>query len=76
MESTFCTIRDDEKQHWNTLCNLVQHGTIQAAASDTAIQSKTRLHRHPQPLFVEYSNQLLSSIFIIIIIITHITLPL
>jgi hypothetical protein len=38
---TFCNIRDDEKQHENTLCNLVQNGTIKAAASDTAIQSTT-----------------------------------
>jgi len=31
----FCNIRDDEKEHWKTLCNLVQFGDMQGcAASD------------------------------------------
>ncbi|KAG7337780.1 alternative oxidase-domain containing protein [Nitzschia inconspicua] len=36
---TFCHIRDDEKEHWTSLCRLVQYGTIRPTASGEDIQS-------------------------------------
>jgi ubiquinol oxidase len=29
----FCCIRDDEKEHWKTLCNLVQYNEMNAVAA-------------------------------------------
>lgn len=30
----FVNVRDDEKEHWKTLCNLVQYGDMQGVENE------------------------------------------
>ena len=35
----FVNIRDDEKEHWKTLCNLVQYGDMQGVENKDVIST-------------------------------------
>lgn len=38
----FCNVRDDEKEHWKTLCNLVQYGDMQGVQNSKVIGTKAK----------------------------------
>ena len=37
----FINVRDDEKEHWKTLCNLVQYGEMEGVTSVQAVSSSS-----------------------------------
>jgi len=39
----FVNIRDDEKEHWKTLCNLVQYSDMQGVENMNVVGTKARL---------------------------------
>lgn len=38
----FVNIRDDEKEHWKTLCNLVQYGDMQGVENKDVVGTKAK----------------------------------
>jgi len=38
----FVNVRDDEKEHWKTLCNLVQYGDMQGVENKSVVSTKAK----------------------------------
>lgn len=38
----FVNVRDDEKEHWKTLCNLVQYGDMQGVEATSVVSTKSK----------------------------------
>ena len=39
----FVCVRNDEREHWETLCNLVQHGSLASADGRPAERTQPRV---------------------------------